>query len=92
MSALSTADAQKKKAEATKAFLAAKYEKMKADRAAKAARRAELEERMTAVGLDETQKAAARSKLRKEEANDMREARKRLGVRDFVSRKNVGCS
>ena len=86
MASLSSADAKKKKAEATKAFLAAKYEKMKTDRAAKSARRAKLEERMTAVGLDDAQKSAARTNLRKEEASDMRESRKRLGVRDFVRR------
>ena len=85
MASIASADSKKKKAEATKAFLAAKYEKMKADRAAKAARRTELEERMAEVGLDDAQKAAARSNLRKEEASDMRESRKRLAVRDFVS-------
>ena len=90
MASISTADAQKKKAEATKAFLAAKYAKMKADKEAKAARRQKLEERMETVGLSEAEKTAARGKLRAEEMAQMREERKRLSVRDFVSLSVVG--
>tara|TARA_B100000795_G_C22619015_1_gene368091 strand:- start:38 stop:775 length:738 start_codon:yes stop_codon:yes gene_type:complete len=90
MASLSAPDAQKKKAEQTKAYLKAKYEQMKIDREAKANRRKELESRMAEVGLSDAEKTAARGKLRKEESADMREARKRFSVRDFVSLSVVG--
>ena len=86
----SLTEKKKKTAEQTKAYLKAKYEKMMADRAAKTQRRNKLEERMDAVGLSDAEKAAARTKLRKEENDEMREARKRLSVRDFVSLSVVG--
>lgn len=48
------------------------------------------ESRMAEVGLSDAEKTAARGKLRKEESADMREARKRFSVRDFVSLSVVG--
>ena len=84
--AANAAAAKKKKSEMTKKFLADKYAQMKLDREAKAARRAQLEERMEQLGLDDSAKAAARAKLRKEEMADMREQRKRLSVKDFTVR------
>jgi membrane-bound lytic murein transglycosylase B len=53
-------------------------------------RRAKLEEKLAAMEISEEEKGTKRTEFKRQEALMLRQARKRLGVRDFVLLRIIG--
>jgi len=78
------------RASVAKAFLEQKYQAMRAERDEAARRRQMLEEYMEKLSLPEAEREKMRSEFKRQEAQMMRQSRKKLSVNDFVMLKVIG--